>query len=516
MTKPVLTGRSSAAGRRNRLRDLGRLLLGHSSRFRDRRLQELAARAVREADGRPPWTVAILNGSLRVRRRLHTTLAVGRRRRSLRVFRAAGGEHARTRRTMSLLCPTRERAGQLVRFLRSVARTAADPGRIEVLCYVDEDDPQVGAYRELFAGIGMRFPRLGRCELLVGPPVGVPAAWNELASAARGGLLMMANDDQLYMDHGWDAALDARVDELDAEYPDDVLCLYFDAGQYPEGGHDFPILTRSWYRTLGYFAPTMFSQWEVETWVFDIAERLGRLAAVPGVLVEHLHFQDYKAPFDATYQRHRATSEKAFADHALFIRLAETRAADAAKLQRVIDEHARAAGAPNPGEGTPDPGESSGTGEAVPPWFAALLAEHCHGASREIEAWLAEGADRSGAVPLLADGDWSARAWRSFPEITAALDAVPEATATRAAAVDLIVVPAGGTSALKHDGTRVWWPLRVPLRSALTIGGRPAAIQFGECILSAGGRVDAVNHGDGPLVLVSFDLGARTSGSAHA
>ena len=119
--------------------------------------------------------------------------------------------------------------------------------------------------------------------MLVGDPIGVPAAWNELATAAAGDLLMMANDDQRYVDFGWDSRLDARVDELTVGHPDEVLCLFFDAGQYPAGGHDFPILTRTWYGTLGYFMPTMFSQWEVETWVFDIAERLDRLFPVPGV-----------------------------------------------------------------------------------------------------------------------------------------------------------------------------------------------------------------------------------------
>ncbi|GIJ21060.1 hypothetical protein [Micromonospora lutea] len=320
-------------GRDGHVRDLARLLLGHATRFRHRGLQDVATRALREPGAGRVWVVRTLNASLRVRRAAHGALVLQPRYlRSRLAYRT--GATAGTRR-LSLLCPTRGRAAQLARFVRFLSRSAVDPTRVELLCYVDSDDAQLPAYRLAFE----RFERAAgtvRCRLVVGDPVGVPAAWNALAAEAGGDLLLMANDDQLYIDYGWDAMLDARVDALQRDHPDGVFCLYFDAGQYPEGSQDFPIVTRDWYDTLGYFVPTMFSQWEVETWVFDIAKRLDRLFPVPGVFVEHLHYQDYKAPFDATYQRHRMTRETSFADHAAFLRTAPTRAAEAAKLSSVI------------------------------------------------------------------------------------------------------------------------------------------------------------------------------------
>ena len=42
---------------------------------------------------------------------------------------------------MSLLCPSRGRPNDLERFILSVTDTAADPGRVEILVYVDDDDP---------------------------------------------------------------------------------------------------------------------------------------------------------------------------------------------------------------------------------------------------------------------------------------------------------------------------------------------------------------------------------------
>ncbi|GHE27201.1 hypothetical protein GCM10017673_31620 [Streptosporangium violaceochromogenes] len=324
------------------VKDLARLLLGHASRYRDGRLQDVATRALRDDTEDRRWVVHAVNASLRVRQRLDYALRLEPRRVLSRLRypfrgRVVGGEPSRS---LSLLCPTRGRVRNVRDFLTSVRRTAVAPGRIEALFYVDDDDPDLAGYRDLFGRARRLFGEIGRCELRVGEPVGVPAAWNRLAEAATGDLLLMANDDQLYVDRGWDVAVDSRVGELTRLCPDGVLCLYFDAGQYPEGGCDFPILSRTWYETVGYFTPTIFQQWEVERWLFDIAERLGRLYPVPGVLVEHRHYQDYKAPFDATYQRHRMTREKSLADHALFLRTRNLRDAEIGRLRAVIDRGA--------------------------------------------------------------------------------------------------------------------------------------------------------------------------------
>src|SRR5439155_9344434 len=121
----------------------------------------------------------------------------------------------------------------------------------------------------LFDGSADRWPSIGRPSLLVGEPVGVPGAWNTLAAAATGDYLLMGNDDQLYVDYGWDDVLDRRLDHLTARHPDEILCLYFDAGQYRDGGCDFPIISRAWYETLGYYSVQRFQQWQIEQWIFD-------------------------------------------------------------------------------------------------------------------------------------------------------------------------------------------------------------------------------------------------------
>jgi glycosyl transferase/beta-hydroxylase protein BlmF len=509
------------------VRDLGRLLLGHAGQFRDRRLQEVAARALRESGRRRAWVVSVLNVTLRGRRFLREALWLKPRRMHSRLAfsRGPAGGYPGPHRSLSLLCPSRGRTRQVVRMLSSIERTAAVPARVEVLFYVDSDDPELARYRVLFGNIQRRFRRLGRCELIVGEPIGVPAAWNELAAAAAGDLLLMANDDQRYVSYGWDVLLDAAVSELTGARPDGVLCLFFDGGQYPDGARDFPVLTRRWYETLGYFTPTIFSQWEVETWIFDIADRLGRLYRVPGVYVDHLHYQDYKAPFDATYRRHRMTSEKSLTDHALFLRTAGQRDEEAGKLQAVIDGAQPGRGGGRPGDAGPPAADSF--------WFTRYLLAQQERVAGEIDAWLAggEGAAERAAPPpggavqwparvsLFAAGGWTAAARQQFPVITDVMAAVPDAILPGGSAVQLWALLPGQAGQLAAPpgaaSLQVFWGIRVPDRSGLAAAGQRAGWGAGHCLVLDGrAQVTARNDGQQPLVVLGFAVPRAAGGSA--
>jgi aspartyl/asparaginyl beta-hydroxylase (cupin superfamily) len=314
------------------IRALGRLLLGHVARFRDPRLQDLATATLREP-GRAGWVVPVVNATIRARAAATRAAYLEPRRLASRAAFALrpGRRPAAPPRQLSLLCPTRGRPRWLATLLRSIERTAHLGSRVEVLCYVDADDPELPGYQALL-GQGA-FGRLGRCVLHIGEPLGVPTAWNVLAGLATGDYLLMANDDQLYVSYGWDLAVDAAAAALARDHPDEIGCLYFDAGQYGSAIPDFPMISRAWHQALGYYAPTIFQQWSAEKWIFDIAGQAGRLYPVPGVFVEHRHYQEFKAPFDVTYQRHRLTREKSLADQALFLRTKRERAQAAARLR---------------------------------------------------------------------------------------------------------------------------------------------------------------------------------------
>ena len=320
--------------------DLLQLMAGHFSVFRKThrgRLQLTASRHILAPRRSTAWIARIVNSSIRVRvwLRKQTYLRCRRRFSQMKWWLTRGLEqHACTTAatTFSLLCPSRGRVSGAESLIRSVCRTAFRPERVELLFYVDSDDPCLPAYRELFATTDKRFGQLRRCVLVVDAPTTVGKAWNILARAAEGDVLMMANDDQLYVDYGWD---DHAAEAL-ARYPDRMVCMFFDNGQYTGGGGDFPIMPRRWFEVLGYFAPEVFAFWANDQWILDVAARAGRMHAIKGVFVDHLHYSEYRSPYDETYQRYRLAPDKWNTDAALFEQTAQQRAADACRVRETI------------------------------------------------------------------------------------------------------------------------------------------------------------------------------------
>ncbi|WP_146097910.1 MULTISPECIES: hypothetical protein [Xanthomonas] len=232
----------------------------------------------------------------------------------------------------SMLCPTRSRVKRVQLFVRSVHRTCADPSQVELLFYVDDDDPQLDQYRIAVEKMRAAYSAFRALELIVGPPISVSRSWNVLADKCSGNLLMMANDDQMYIDYGWDFHLDKCYGERE----DEVFALFFEDGQYPPDGGDFPIVSRRWYETLGYFTPGIFEFWYNEAWIFDVANRLQRIIRISGVLVDHLHYSEYKSVLDDTYKRHRLNYERVNRDSELYNRTADDRQAAADKLRALM------------------------------------------------------------------------------------------------------------------------------------------------------------------------------------
>ena len=144
---------------------------------------------------------------------------------------------------------------------------------------------------------------------------------------------MLSNDDQVYKDKGWDVIIDRERNK----FPDEIYCMWFNDGINGPNLCAFPIISRRWYETLGYFTPEIFEYFYVDTWIMDIARRAGRLHYIPHILVEHMHFTQGKSEYDATYRRNRPEG-MASTDESLFENTAEQRQAEALKLIRLINK----------------------------------------------------------------------------------------------------------------------------------------------------------------------------------
>jgi FkbM family methyltransferase len=240
---------------------------------------------------------------------------------------------------ISLLCPTRGRPDQAIRLALSVLATAAQPRRVELLFYVDADDPEKPKYIEEFKQHNLSLNQLMRCLLLIGEPIGISKSWNELAARCQGDLLIMAADDQTYSDRGWDDRLDQEV----KKFPDQIFCMWFNDGHWGEKLCTFPIVSRKWCLTLGYFTTGIFECLYDDLWIMDLAKRIDRLHYIPDVLTEHFHWSYGKAAIDTTYQWKQVSQEgqlkpAVHRDMNLFGRTLYYRETDAKRLLAVMEK----------------------------------------------------------------------------------------------------------------------------------------------------------------------------------
>ena len=204
--------------------------------------------------------------------------------------------------TISILTPTRNRPNNCERFIKSIYNTAKNPGNIELHFYVDNDDPSLEAYKSLAKHCYEEYNKFYKCEFEFGEPMSVSQSWNIIATKSTSYLLIMGNDDLVYQTDGWDNLLET---ELQRYYVDKIYVAWMEDGINGDRHCAFPIISREWYETLGYFAPGVFNFGYNDTWVFDIAKRINRTNYIGNILVRHRHFSKDSNEMDDTYARNR-------------------------------------------------------------------------------------------------------------------------------------------------------------------------------------------------------------------
>ena len=222
--------------------------------------------------------------------------------------------------TISLLVPTRQRPAQLERFMRSAVEFAERPDAVEFVVYVDRDD---NSYDE--------FAWPDRTVVAAGDRITLSECWNRCHAAAAGPIFGHMGDDIVFRTPSWDRIVRDVFDACE----DRIVFVHGADGIQNDrlGTHGF--LHARWVDTLGYFVPPYFSSDFNDTWLTEVADRIGRRVYVPNLLTEHLHFSVGKAQIDQNtvdrLVRHQADG---VADR--YAELRDERAADAEKLAAVI------------------------------------------------------------------------------------------------------------------------------------------------------------------------------------
>ena len=224
---------------------------------------------------------------------------------------------------ITLLLPTRARPANVRRLLTSIDDTA--DGDVAVYLYVDDDDPTRDEVTKLAHEWG--------AITIVGERVVLSEMWNRCWREAEPEVAMQCGDDIVFRSSGWDARVLATFDE----HPDRIAFVHGNDGfQYDRiGTHGF--LHRRWVETVGYFVPPYFSSDYNDLWLSEVADALGRRRYLPDVVTEHMHPVAGKGSWDQTHEERLARHRRDRVDD-LYRRLAPERAADVARLRRVILE----------------------------------------------------------------------------------------------------------------------------------------------------------------------------------
>lgn len=226
---------------------------------------------------------------------------------------------------ISVLVPTRGRPAMFSRMYDSLMATVTYPRQVEVVVWIDDDDPFLWEYASRPVGEAENITYLqGERQLL-------SQCWNDCAGVARGEILMHGGDDITFDTPGWDVMVRQAFDESD----DKILLVQGDdlsPNREVLATHGF--LHRRWVETVGYFLPPLFScDWN-DVWLTEVADAIGRRKILPFVTAHH-HYSFEMRDRDET---DREREERGVSDDvvALFKRTRPHRVADAKKLRKVM------------------------------------------------------------------------------------------------------------------------------------------------------------------------------------
>jgi Glycosyl transferase family 2 len=223
---------------------------------------------------------------------------------------------------ISVLCPTRNRPENVARMAGSAWSAAAEPDGVELVFYEDDDAP--GSVPHSLAVVD-------GVTVVTGPRTMFSAMWNKCMARASGDIFMVCGDDIVFRTTGWDTAvLDAF-----ARYPDGIALVYGDDLIHGAKLASHAFAHRNWTDATGYLTPPYFPSDYCDAWLYDVAEMIGRLVFLPGVVTEHLHPVAGKAAWDQTHRDRLARHARAN-PAALYASLLGQRADDAAKLRAVM------------------------------------------------------------------------------------------------------------------------------------------------------------------------------------
>jgi hypothetical protein len=229
---------------------------------------------------------------------------------------------------ISVLIPSRNRPQGLRELCDSLFNNANNPNQIEVIVYFDLDDSYIPEYVEYFNELTLKYTN--PVKTIIGPKLVLSDYPNKLLQIASSDIFMNLGDDMRCKAKGWDEIIIEAINE----YPDKINFVYVDDGYWGPNLASHHIIHRNYVECLGYFYPPFFDFGYSDAWMFQVAQKVGRIKFLP-ILFEHMHYSIGKGDFDQTYQdKLEKNQNNIYGD--LFVSTEYLRDQDVKKLQSYI------------------------------------------------------------------------------------------------------------------------------------------------------------------------------------
>ena len=196
---------------------------------------------------------------------------------------------------ISLLVPSRERPTACAEMITTALITADRPDLVEIILYLDSDDPTKDAYRQ---ALGTQTAE--KVIFHIGVPLRPIAAVNILGTLASGELINGCPDDLRFKSSGWDSALWVSANR----FQDGIVCVFPDDGGRAGGNVcTQPFITKKARALLGYVLFPGCQHFGSDLWSHELFHQLERLVYVPEATIVHAHWDVGLSDTDMTAAR---------------------------------------------------------------------------------------------------------------------------------------------------------------------------------------------------------------------
>ena len=192
----------------------------------------------------------------------------------------------------SLLLPTRARTDRIQALFDSIISTAEQPGKLEIVLYVDEDD---------LPSHSISHPGL-KVVTHIGPRTSMGNMIQTCYRKSKGSYIMLVGDDNVFRTDRWDTKVISVFDR----FPDKIALVY---GNDLNQGYRMctaPFISRVFCELINGPCDESYPAEFIDTHIMDLFYKLrywgiDRIIYLEDLITEHMHFVVGKAEIDTTY-----------------------------------------------------------------------------------------------------------------------------------------------------------------------------------------------------------------------